>query len=150
MNSQRFSFFSRFASQDEKQVTKNDLQEIMDKFTPENETVSSSTNSPLSNFYDEEDEVTEIDSYLAYKVKIIDDFKLADWWHEHKLHFPKIYKVAKFTHAIPSTSAPSERNFSTTGFIISETRSNLDASIVEGIVLLRTCKRKFSEIDENE
>ena len=49
-----------------------------------------------------------------------------DWWKCHELKYPNLAKLAKCVLAIPATSVPSERIFSTAGDIVNAQRACRD------------------------
>ena len=50
-----------------------------------------------------------------------------DWWRVHETDYPYLAKLAIKYLAIPATSAPSERVFSTAGLTIAKDRACLDS-----------------------
>lgn len=109
---------------------------------------ASSSNSSISFFYDNDTELSEIDSYLSYKVIANENIELDAWWNDHRLIFPSLFKLSLFILAIPASSTPSERAFSTAGNIVSDKRCNLDPDNLENLIVLRSStKRKCSCVD---
>lgn len=145
----------KFASQNEKLKTFADVREMFNNFTTKDAAseLSSSTSSSsrrtstesiISSYLDDEAEASEIDTYIAYKVTVDEKIDLIKWWKDHEPIFPVLKEMAFFIHAIPSTSAPSERKFSLCGNISTCLRSSLDPKKVEDLVLLHS---KCIEID---
>lgn len=58
------------------------------------------------------------------------------WWKTNHTNFPYLAKLANKLLIIQATSVSSERAFSTTGDIVSEKRSRLDAKFVDKLVFL--------------
>ena len=61
---------------------------------------------------------------------------LLKWWESEKETFPRLSKLALCLLAVPATSAPSERVFSTAGLTISSKRSQLSPSNVNKIIVV--------------
>ena len=59
-----------------------------------------------------------------------------DWWRIKEQQFPLLAKLAIQLLAKPTTSAPSERVFSTAGLTISKLRSRLDPTVANELVFL--------------
>jgi hypothetical protein len=58
------------------------------------------------------------------------------WWKSHQYDYPYLAKMAMKLLAIPATSAPSERVFSTAGLTIAKDRSRLDSERANELVFL--------------
>lgn len=58
------------------------------------------------------------------------------WWRTNESMYPRIAKLAKCYLAVPATSVPSERVFSTAGDIVTASRSALTADSVDKLILL--------------
>lgn len=58
------------------------------------------------------------------------------WWKAHQNDYPNIAHLAKKYLAIPATSAPSERVFSTASHIARRRRATMDATTLEKLVFL--------------
>lgn len=58
------------------------------------------------------------------------------WWKTNEPTYPLIAKMAKRYLAIPATSVPSERIFSTAGDIVTASRSALSADNVDKLIFL--------------
>ena len=64
---------------------------------------------------------------------------LSFWRQQHiRLAFPTLYRLAKRTFAVPCSSAALERQFSATGQIVTQRRSNLDPSTANNLIFLRS------------
>ena len=58
------------------------------------------------------------------------------WWQSNVHRFPMLGSVVKNFLAIPATSVPSERAFSTAGLTVTKLRSALDAETVDALIFL--------------
>lgn len=58
------------------------------------------------------------------------------WWRDHESEFPNIARLARRILAIPATSAPSERVFSTAGLTIAKDRASLQPETADDLVFL--------------
>ncbi|OCU00242.1 hypothetical protein XELAEV_18006023mg [Xenopus laevis] len=67
-----------------------------------------------------------------------EDFNLLHWWGEHSPVFPCLAQLARFVLSIPATSTPSERDFSTAGFVLQERRTQLKPGTVDDILFLHS------------
>lgn len=77
----------------------------------------------------------EINLYLSLQPLNADDDPL-EWWNSNKNQFPLLANVAKKFLCIPATSVPSERAFSTSGYILSPLRSRLTVDRVNMLSFL--------------
>lgn len=78
------------------------------------------------------------DEYLKYKHLTInpEEHDVLDWWKVNYNIFPNLAALAKIILAIPATSAPSERNFSYAGILITNKRSQLAPTKVEKVLFI--------------
>lgn len=60
-----------------------------------------------------------------------------DWWRLRQDKFPRVSKLARKLLAIPATSAPPERVFSSAGNIITDKRSRLMSDLATSLILVR-------------
>ena len=58
------------------------------------------------------------------------------WWKCHAQKFPLLAELARTYLAVPATSVPSERAFSTTGMTVTKQRAALDSETVDALVFL--------------
>ncbi|MGH0148639.1 UNVERIFIED_CONTAM: hypothetical protein FKN15_033803 [Acipenser sinensis] len=68
----------------------------------------------------------EVQCYIEYKCPKTnkdEDLNLLCWWKDRTTVHPSLAQMARFILAIPATSALSERDFSTVGFIVQERRT---------------------------
>lgn len=67
------------------------------------------------------------------------------WWKNHCCEFPTLSLMARDFLAIPATSAPSERVFSTCGLIITKKRNRMAPELLDALV----CLQQWNEIELN-
>jgi hypothetical protein len=85
---------------------------------------------------------TEIELYKSAKGLKLTDPETGkfsnplDWWRVHQSDYPYLAKLSIRYLAIPATSAPSERVFSTAGLTISKDRARLQSSRANELVFL--------------
>jgi len=63
------------------------------------------------------------------------------WWKENHKVYPNIWELAQRVLAVPATSAPSERVFSSAANIVDKKRVRLDPDTVDLLIYLRGNKR---------
>ena len=88
----------------------------------------------------DEEEKDEVTKYMDSKRPTIADdgeLDIIDFWFDHKSAYPKLFHLASFILVIPASSAASERDVSAAGNIVSEKRSNLDATSIENLLLVK-------------
>lgn len=78
----------------------------------------------------------EVYAYMAKDCIPIDSSPL-DWWKAHESLYPNLAMLAKLYLAVPATSVPSERVFSTTGDIVTASRSALTRENVDTLFFLK-------------
>ncbi|ROL48385.1 Zinc finger BED domain-containing protein 1 [Anabarilius grahami] len=87
----------------------------------------------------------EVASYLAASGITVDGDPLT-WWKSNECKYPHIAKMARCYLAVPGSSVPSERVFSTAGDIVTAKRSTLSLDNVDILVFLK----KIFEIISSE
>ena len=89
-----------------------------------------------------------IEKQLNWSIKL--PSQSLDWWREHQKSFPHLAILAKSYLAIPATSAPSERIFSTASIIGSKRRANLQPQKLEKLIFLnkniKRAEKYFNQI----
>lgn len=102
-----------------------------------NNVVTNMTSSAMRLFVDNDSdsEQNELDEYKDLKVRAITD--LLQWWYDKKSLFPNLYKIARYIHAIPASSASAERIFSAAGKL-SGNRPNLRSELMDEILFLKS------------
>lgn len=75
----------------------------------------------------------EVASYKAVDCISLDS-NLLVWWMTNESTYPRIVKLAKRYLAVPATSVPSERIFSTAVDIVTASRSSLSVDSVDKLV----------------
>ena len=90
------------------------------------------------------DECTEdeVSAYTDFKSPREENFDVLSWWKEHATRFPNVAHIARSILSIPASSAASERDFSTAGFVVSERRSQLKPATVDDILFLHSNLKK--------
>ena len=79
---------------------------------------------------------------LQFKSDPRADDPLLVWWKQHEGTWPEIAEAARLFLAIPATSAPSERLFSTCRRVSSGDRANISPHRLEAVVRLHENHRK--------
>lgn len=96
---------------------------------------------------------SELDEYRELKVRSISS--LLQWWEDKRMVFPNLYKIARYIHAIPASSASAERIFSAAGRLCSN-RPNLRSEKMDEILFLKSNfdlmneKKREKQIEEVE
>ncbi|XP_056292793.1 zinc finger BED domain-containing protein 4-like [Pseudoliparis swirei] len=78
----------------------------------------------------------EVAFYLAASGITVDGDPLT-WWKSNEFKYPHIAKMARCYLAVPGSSVPSERVFSTAGDIVTAKRSTLSPDNVDTLVFLK-------------
>lgn len=122
-----------------------ELAPLADRFEPiaAQQVVHPRSARALRHFYDEDDddlnggtqEPNEIEEYKVLKVRT--EVNLLEWWEGHKTTFPQLYRVARFIHSIPGSSAAAERMFSKAGRLVTF-RPNMRSELVDEILFLKS------------
>ncbi|XP_052806299.1 E3 SUMO-protein ligase ZBED1-like [Mya arenaria] len=76
----------------------------------------------------------DLQLYLAEKMD--DATPALEWWRRNENRFPKVAQVARSVLAVPATSVPSERVFSSAGLVLNKLRNRLNSDIVDVILFL--------------
>ena len=135
------------------EVNDDDLQELMDAQGVDRNAVALDP----QNWTRESAQVVvqlELDLYKAtpgLKLRCPDTGKFCcplQWWRQHHCRFPYISKLALKVLAIPATSAPSERVFSTAGLTIAKDRARLESDRANELVFLHDCIPSLECYDE--
>lgn len=82
----------------------------------------------------------EVQRYCAWSLihETKQNFNVLQWWANLAYAFPLLSKFARFIHAIPATSAPAERLFSSSRNVITYLRSNLSGGSVNALITLKS------------
>ena len=83
---------------------------------------------------------SELNRYHQERSSLQNDPPLL-WWKANERRFPILSKIAKKVLAIPATSTPTERLFSTAGLICNKKRARLLAENVDTLVFLHQNRR---------
>jgi hypothetical protein len=84
---------------------------------------------------------SELEKYLAEPVRLPCPLS---WWKLHQWKFQRLSKLARIYLAVPATSIPSERTFSTAGQTVTKLRSSLDPETVDQLLFINR-NFKFSK-----
>lgn len=144
-----------------KQATYNKVSSMIDKFggtsTSRRRAVEAThhlASSAMRRFVNanHESQHSEMDEYKECRVRNITN--LLQWWDDKKAIFPALYKLARYIHAIPASSASAERIFSTAGKLCSN-RPNMRSEMMDEILFLKSnydlldkSKREKQSIDD--
>ncbi|XP_040188247.1 E3 SUMO-protein ligase ZBED1-like [Rana temporaria] len=79
----------------------------------------------------------EVESYLLAASGITVDGDPMTWWKSNECKYPHVAKMARCYLAVPGSSVPSERVFSTAGDIVTAQRSTLSPENVDILVFLK-------------
>ena len=82
---------------------------------------------------------SEIDFYLTLQKIPLEEDPLI-WWNQKKVVLPNLAMQARIYLAIPASSVPSERLFSSTGNVFTKKRNRLSKNSIHNILFF---KRKF-------
>ncbi len=75
----------------------------------------------------------------SFRFKLIGESKtVLQWWLADGTDWPLLQNLAQRVFSLPASSAASERNFSTFGFIHSKLRNRLDQEKVRKLVYIKT------------
>ena len=77
------------------------------------------------------------------------DVDVLDWWRKHEEILPLLARAAKKVLAIPSSSAKSERVFSTGGNVVSVKRGSLTPKKVEDLIIISENLPLLKEFDKH-
>lgn len=75
---------------------------------------------------------------------------VGDWWHEHQTVYPRHANAARRYLAIPATSAPCERLFSTGGRVLEKRRASLNPDTVREIIIVHDNIDLLEQIEFDE
>jgi hypothetical protein len=80
---------------------------------------------------------SELEGYLLADTELFHgDVTILTWWKSNAVtRYPRLSRFARSILAIPATSVPSECTFSTSGRVISDYRSSLNAETVQALML---------------
>lgn len=81
----------------------------------------------------------ELSRYLSMKIDMNDyDYDVLKFWKSNTDQLPRLSKVARQIHSIPSTSAGVERQFSIAGLTLTSRRSALDPDQLDNMICIRS------------
>ena len=98
---------------------------------------SSASHTILWNDYEDDyHTIDEVEMYqMCPQLRLQDDPFI--FWRNYALTYPNLYKLARKYLSIPGSTVPSERVFSTSGYIADLLRSRLTPEHVEMLVFLK-------------
>lgn len=67
-----------------------------------------------------------------------------------KKQFPRLYQLVNTVMAVPSTQNSVERDFSSFAYIYDSKRTQLNAALLQNILLIRNSKAVFEKIVANQ
>ena len=85
---------------------------------------------------------SEIDFYLTLQKISLEEDPLV-WWNQKKVILPNLAVQARIYLAIPASSVPSERLFSSAGNIFTKKRNRLSKNSVHNILFLKENSKLF-------
>lgn len=86
----------------------------------------------------DEDERTSNTELSKYSIQAItSQVDVAKWWYEHSTVFPNLFRLFLKLSCVPATTGSSERNFSTSGNIVTDKRSVILPSNVNNLIVAR-------------
>ena len=141
----------KFLNEFQIQAVKSEITERMDSFSrPAEPSSTGSTDGPpvkkrktaLDILLGEDDASSshvstteELNQYMGEKPLQRDSAPL-DWWKDNAHRYPRLASVAQGVLAIPATSTPSERIFSTAGLTVTKLRSCIKPENVDSLIFL--------------
>ena len=86
---------------------------------------------------DDDESTSQEFAHFKAEKKLPDGENPLIWWKINEHRFPRLSLLAKNVLCVPATSVPSERLFSSSGYIVNKKRSSLDPHTVNMLVSLR-------------
>lgn len=101
---------------------------------------------------EDQDEVidnNEVDCYIdrirtPQANQNVDPFQ---WWKDHKINFPILFKISQKYLGIPATSVPSERLFSDAGRQVTSERNRLKTETVNELLFVKRNREYYNPYD---
>lgn len=144
-----------YAQTEEMLIEYGDREETPKEQQVDSVRMTKTSNTVLSAFFEENviepncggdlDRPSELRDYLNMTIKISDpeNFDLKKWWFEKKTQFPNLSKMFVRHSCITATSAPSERNFSESGLIVTNRRTHLLPTNVSNLIIARNVNKNI-------
>ena len=85
---------------------------------------------------------SEIDFYLTLQKISLEEDPLV-WWNQKKVVLPNLAVQARIYLAIPASSVPSERLFSSAGNVFTKKRNRLSKNSIHNILFLKENSKLF-------
>jgi hypothetical protein len=94
----------------------------------------------------------EVDRYLTSDScpQAMTHEQIRNWWVKNQHNFPIIFQMWRDYAAIPATSAPSERVFSTAGNLITKKRTRMASETIRYVICLRAWGLLAKDDEEEE
>ena len=90
----------------------------------------------------------EMDLYEAHEISKKEESVLM-WWKAHEKSMPNLAKFARKILAIPSSSAKSERVYSTGGNFVVAKRTRMNSKKVENLIVIKENKKQLKKYLDN-
>ena len=90
-------------------------------------------------------ETNEVEIYFSLP-PIEEQIQPLQWWKLNEMQYPKMARMAQDYMAIPATSIPSERCFSTSKNLITPNRNRLSEKTARACMCLKSWWTNFPEI----
>jgi hypothetical protein len=78
----------------------------------------------------------ELQEYIDGTFTCKKEGDVLQWWQQHEAEFPALAILAKKYHAIPASSASSERSFSAAGMLVNKRRSCIGTDNVDDLLFI--------------
>lgn len=88
--------------------------------------------------------MSEIEFYLTLQKVSLEENPI-HWWNQKKAVLPNLAVQARIYLAIPATSVPSERLFSSAGNVFTKKRNRLNQNNIHNILFLRENYKLFDQ-----
>lgn len=79
---------------------------------------------------------TELERYLKHPIST-NITNISDWWIANQSKYPNLFKLYLKVSCVPATTASSERDFSTAGYIVNDKRSTILPNNVNDLIVAR-------------
>jgi len=92
----------------------------------------------------------EFKRYCNYEMINYDpeNFNVLNWWSSNSQNYPVLGKLARDHFSIQASSTPSERLFSGSGNVITDTRNRLSSETARALVCLKSWNLYFEQCNQ--